>query len=107
VDADDVEALAADVLELVGRVRRHDEDVARAGLELVAVGGKSRGPAADDPRLGVGMAVQDGPFAGLVVHEEEGDARAIRLAFERDRPSGARPQLAGSDHSVHRRQNSF
>jgi hypothetical protein len=91
VDADDVQPLAADILELVWCVRRHDDDVAGAGLELVAVGGEPRPPAADDPRLGVRMPVEVGPLAGLVVHEEERDARAVFLALERDRPSGARP----------------
>jgi hypothetical protein len=91
VDADDLQPLAADVLELVGCVRGHHDDVAGASLELVAVGGEPRRAAADDPRLRVGVTVEAGALAGLVVHEEEGDARAVFLALERDRPSGARP----------------
>jgi hypothetical protein len=71
VDADDVEALDADVLELVGCVRRHHDGVAGTRLELVAVSSEPRRPAADDPRLRVRMTVQVGTLARLVLHEEE------------------------------------
>ena len=45
MDADDVEPLAADVLELVGRLWADDEDVAGAGLDFFPAGGE-KGPAA-------------------------------------------------------------
>src|SRR5687768_6308298 len=42
VDADDVEPIAPRVLELVGCLRADDQDVARTGLDVLAVRGKPR-----------------------------------------------------------------
>jgi hypothetical protein len=90
VDAEDVEPPRSGVLESVRSVRGHDDDVPWAGLELVAIGSEPRLAAFEDPRLRVGMAVKVRALAGLVVHMEEGDARAVRLTLEPDRPSRAR-----------------
>jgi hypothetical protein len=49
-------------------------DVAGPGLEFVPVRGEPRVAAPHDPRLRVGMPVQVGARAGLVVDEEEGNA---------------------------------
>src|ERR687892_1984665 len=101
MDADDVESLAADILELVRRLGTDDEDVPRAGLELFAVGGHPGLAGSHDPGLRVRVSVQIGPRARLVVDEEERDARPVRLALERERAPGAALDLSGSDHVVH------
>src|SRR5919108_6596572 len=103
MDADDLEPLRARVLELVRRVRPDDEDVARAGHNLLPVGREPRRSGPDDPRLGIGVPVQVGACTGLVVHQEEGDAGAMLPAFEPKRPAWAPRDLAVADDSVHHR----
>src|ERR671918_2839607 len=101
MNADDVEPLAADVLELVRGLRADDEDVAGAGLELFAVGGDSGLAGSHDPGLRVRVPVQIGPGARLVVDEEERDARPVRLALERERAPWAALDLSCSDDVEH------
>ena len=73
MDADDVEAVRTDVLELVRRLRAHHQDVARPRVDDLSVSGETPFPSADDPGLGVGVLVQVRPLTGLVVDQEEGD----------------------------------
>jgi len=101
VDADDVESTWAHVLELVRRLWAYDRNVAGTRLDVFAVRTDPRPPAADDPRLGIGMPVQVGPLTGLVDDQEERDARAMGLPFERNRPAGAALLLARWNDLVH------
>jgi hypothetical protein len=70
VDADDVESLGADVLELVWSLRGYDDDVTGTSLDVPTVRRDQCLSGADDPGLGVGMLVQVRPLPGLVVDEE-------------------------------------
>jgi len=101
VDTDDVEPTRAHVLELVRRLWAYDRDVAGTRLDVFAVRSDPRPPAADDPRLGIGMPVQVGPLTGCVDDQEERDARAMGLPFERNRPAGAALLLARWNDLVH------
>ena len=73
MDADDVESIAADVLELVWSFGRDDRDIAGADVDVLAVRREPRLSGADDPGLGIGMLVEVRPLTRLVVDEEERD----------------------------------
>ena len=88
-------------LNNVWGVRADDGDVAGAGLELMPVDRDERPTAPHDPGLGVRMAVQVRPLARLVVDEEEGDAGAVLLPLEGQRPARAAFDLAVRDDAIH------
>src|SRR4029453_3536713 len=96
-----VEASRPEVHELVRRVGADDEDVAVAGLQVLTLRGYPCPPRADDPRLRIGVPVQPGPFARLVVDEEERDAGAVPLAFEPQRSVRRAPLLVPPPDAVH------
>src|SRR6266545_761204 len=101
VDADDVEPTRAHVLELVRRLWAYDRDVAGTRLDVFAVRGGPRPSTADDPGFGIGMPVQVRPLTRFVVDQEERDARAMGLPFERHRAARAALLLARSNDLVH------
>ena len=74
--------------ELVRRLWAYDRDVAGTRLDVFAVRSDPRLSAADNPRFGRGMPVQVRPLTGLVADQEERDARAMWLPFERNRAAG-------------------
>jgi len=101
MDADDVEVVRSDVLELVRCFRAYHQDVARPRVDVPAVSGETPFSAAYDPGLGVRMPVQIRPLTGLVVDQEERDPGSVVLAFERQRAAGAALLVAGGNDLVH------
>ena len=67
------ERLVADALEAVHLAGLDDEDVAGAGLELLAVHRPASATRLDELDLVIRMAVRTGPLAGGTVEQEDGD----------------------------------
>src|SRR5215468_891744 len=101
VDAHESGRARPAVGEAVRGAGRADDDVAGAALEALVADPDQDVSLQDDEGLVVGVAMQVGPVAGLVVHEEERHrARAVLAAFEGAGDVVAR-QVTGV-HVVHR-----
>ena len=101
MNADDVESARTDILELVRRTRTDNDDVARAGVDFLPIGGEPRMTGADNPGFRIGVAVQAGARAGNVVDEKEGNLPAVRLALEGHGSAWTRRQLVRLYDLVH------
>src|SRR6266567_865411 len=83
VDANQPGAAGSEVGEAVRHAGRADDDVARPALDGFVADLYQNVAVQDDEGLVVGMMVQLGSLAGLIVHEEERHRRwAVRAALE-------------------------
>ena len=83
VDVELLERAVAVVDERVRGLRRHDDDVARPGRDLLVPEGERARPLLDDQHLLVGVRVQAGPTARGRVDEDDADADvAMEVALQ-------------------------
>src|SRR5918994_2540878 len=96
VDAHHLQRALALCAEPVRGVGPDDEDVADAGTVIDPVGRDGDLALEHHPRLGVRVLVQVGALAGLVVDEEERDARPVGLPLELHGAPGTDREVGGS-----------
>jgi hypothetical protein len=82
VYADELETVWSGVAKAVRRPGFGHDYVTGARLDLLGPGSEDRPAGADDPCLGVGMAVQPRTLIRSVVHMEERDSGSVGLTLE-------------------------
>lgn len=107
MDADDVEAFGANVLKLMRSFRPHHDNIAGTDLEFLTIRSDARLPAANDPRLRIGMLVEVRPCAGLVMDKEKRNTGTVGLPLKPNCASRGRLDFAGSNDLIHEYNVSF
>jgi sugar lactone lactonase YvrE len=106
VDAHQARGPRAGVGELVRHARRHDDDVARAGAQVIVAGLEGEVPLDHDPRLVVGMAVKPGSLTRLTAIHDQRDGGpvidplevSIRQLADVYHRHGVPPRSLSTDH---------